>query len=140
MLLLFISACTSMRMMSEDQREVITIEQHALSQDEAFTRAMRYVATAYRSANDVIQLQDRENGTIVAKGVHTVMRHGMTAIPVEYTMLLDIRDERIRFTQTIGAPTNAFAGITESEANQMHTFFAGLRASLMAAIMEEDDF
>ena len=138
---MFINSCASIVQMPEEMREVEVIKEHNLKQDEAFIRTVRWVATNFRSANDVIQLQDRETGAIVVNGTNRVTRGGITSFDIRFSMTLDIRDERIRFRQVIDAPVSTrIGGITEEDAVKMHEYFESLRNRVIAYLETEDDF
>lgn len=76
-----------------------TIEGINATKDEIYSRALAYFATAYKSANDVIQMQDKEAGTIIGKGIFTVSKS--TAFIVskylcDHTLRIDAKDGRAR--------------------------------------------
>jgi uncharacterized protein YceK len=140
-LTLLLAGCASVGKMTNEQQEVQTIEQHDLTQDEAYDRLMRWVAQTYSSANDVVQRSDKESGTIIVKGAHQVTRMGMTTFPLSYGMTIDVRDEKVRFTQNVGQPMDSdIGGVTKGDADKMHTHFEALRTSAMEALAEDDDF
>lgn len=45
-----------------------TIDVEGVSKQELFDRAVLWIAENFRSSNDVVQLKDKEEGTIVARG------------------------------------------------------------------------
>ncbi|TPE43942.1 DUF4468 domain-containing protein [Pontibacter mangrovi] len=70
-----------------------------LSKDELFTKAKQWIALNYKSANDVIQLADQENGKIICRGnfsTNLFMKKGW----IEHTMILDFKDGKMRYTFT----------------------------------------
>ncbi len=141
-LIAFIAGCASMQTISPEMREVVTIEEHNFSQDEAYERLMRWVAQTYNSANDVVQLDDKEAGTIIVKGAVDVTRSMMmVSYPASYTTTIDVRDQRVRFTQRVGGSLNPeISDPLAGEAKQVHVYFEVLRADAMRALREEDTF
>tara|TARA_B100001248_G_C27132432_1_gene340733 strand:- start:156 stop:569 length:414 start_codon:yes stop_codon:yes gene_type:complete len=136
-----LSGCASISPASEDEiPNVEVVEQHDLSQNEAFNRLMRWAAETYNSANDVIQLSDREQGAIVAKGA--VQPPGST-IRFFYTMTMDVRDGRVRIRQSMSDAVGAggaFDYVSKNDARLLEQHFHYLRSSAISALEEEDDF
>lgn len=134
-ILLALSACATFTPLSPDEYpSVEAVEEHSLAQSEAYALLMRWAAETYGSANEVIQLADEENGTIVAKGAQPMM--GFRA---EYTMTMDVRDGRVRFRQRM----TGYSGATypsPSNVEQIEAYFAALRQSALSALNTEDDF
>ncbi len=67
------------------------------SQAELYDAAKEWIALNFRSAQDVIQLDDRENGLLIAKGYFPIFmmlheRH------IYHTIRLDTKDGRYRYT------------------------------------------
>lgn len=141
-ILLFTVSCASVAPMSDSMREVVKIENHSLTQEEAYSKTLLWVAETYNSSNDVLQLQDPESGTIVISAVHTVTRAGgMVSFPASYNMTIDFNEEQVRFTQRVGSPRDpSIGGITEGDAEKMHEHFELLRESLLDYLSKSDDF
>jgi len=139
--LIFIS-CASMMEMQSDMREITIVENNNLTKDEAFDKTMRWIASYYNSANNVIQLSDKENGTIIINAAHRVSRAGgLVSYPLSYTMTIDIKENRIRFKQRIGSPLDPeIGGVTRGDAEEMHIYFKDLRTSLLSQFEIDDDF
>lgn len=75
-------------------REVI---ETGLTADENYKRIKNYIALNYRSANDVIQLDTKEQ--IIAKGIFT-NSYTFYEEKVYHTLILDIKENKIRITYT----------------------------------------
>lgn len=70
-----------------------------LTKDQLFAKAKQWIALNYKSANDVIQLADENEGKIICKGnfpTDMFMKKGW----IEHTMVLDFKDGRMRYTFT----------------------------------------
>ncbi|MDP2359137.1 MAG: DUF4468 domain-containing protein [bacterium] len=76
-------------------QEVIEID--TLSQNELYARAKSWIANAYRSANDVIQLDDPEKGIIIAKGF-TKNYWNTNDLDIYHTLTIEIKEGRYRYT------------------------------------------
>lgn len=80
------------------------VEVSGVNKIELYRRAYEWVAKAYRSANDVIQMQDKEAGQLVAKGSMraTGRSLGMTmdAGAVRHTLTIYVKDGRYKYVLT----------------------------------------
>ncbi len=65
--------------------------------DELFDLAMEWVAKTFRSAQAVIQYQDREAGKIVGKG-NMAVTYVLFSYPTYFTLTIEIKDGRVRAT------------------------------------------
>jgi hypothetical protein len=74
----------------------------ATSQSDLFARSREWFAKTYRSANNVIQLEDKENGKIVGKGVFSVTGKSMGTTYdsgiINYTITVQAKDGRYKYT------------------------------------------
>ena len=66
-----------------------------LDKTDIYSKSISWVARSYNSANNVIQLQNPETGTIICRGRGSFFalleqRH------YDYTMIIDVQDSRIR--------------------------------------------
>jgi hypothetical protein len=70
-----------------------------LSEDQLYSRLRAWVATAYNSANDVIQMDDKTSGIMIAKGIFSYpnMRY---PILIHYTLTISIKPEKYRIVIT----------------------------------------
>lgn len=71
--------------------------------DVAFVKASEWIASKYNSANDVIQLSDKEAGVILCKGMFSheygkSMTYGNLWGNIHYTLTTKFKDEKIRIT------------------------------------------
>ncbi len=132
-----LSACApgSLTLIEEAARQRQFTETHTLTQAEAYTRLRRWAAQTYSSAGEVIQMDDAASGTLVVKGAELVSRNGIDSFPLGYTLTMDVRDNRLRFTERVGDPLRAvIAGTTVSDARQLRRRLDAIRASAIAAL------
>lgn len=64
---------------------------------ELYSRAQLWMAKTFVSGKDVTQLNDKENGTVLLKG-NTMVHFGMGYTRIGFTLLLEIKDGRYRYT------------------------------------------
>jgi hypothetical protein len=65
---------------------------------ELYTLAKLWVAKSFRSAKDVIQLDDPANGVLIAKGSHEEGYGFSTTVWFHYTLTVEVKDGRYRWT------------------------------------------
>ncbi|MDQ2077756.1 DUF4468 domain-containing protein [Marinimicrobium sp. ABcell2] len=93
---------------SEDNLQALTLDNGELeynhvhsvdgvSDEELYDRAMQWMARNYRSANDVIQLEDRDGKRVIGKGAFSVPFMMITST-VRHTIQIDTRDGRYRLS------------------------------------------
>ena len=69
----------------------------------AFMKASEWIASKYNSANDVVQLSDKESGIIICKGMFPheygkSMTYGNLWGNIYYTLITKFKDGKIRIT------------------------------------------
>jgi hypothetical protein len=91
-----------LRMPKDDSGRYIlqdVVQAEGISAEELFARARAWVAQTYRSANDVVQLEDKATGRLVAKGFDHL--EGMLySADVWHTLTIEIKEGRWRYTMT----------------------------------------
>jgi hypothetical protein len=108
------------------------IEMPNITKDALYTRAYEWFAKAFNSANNVIQMQDKENGKIVGKGsfgdINVSVVLGMATVygNVKFTISIYLKDGKYKYEVTDfyhegswvggGAPPRPYnAGALENE-------------------------
>ncbi|AUP77446.1 DUF4468 domain-containing protein [Flavivirga eckloniae] len=76
------------------------IEGINLSKDEIYTRALAYFTYNYGDGDSVVQVQDKEKGTIVAKGLYEKAHVGISLVTYIFdtwhVLRIDIKENRAR--------------------------------------------
>lgn len=75
--------------------EVVEIEN--MDKGHIYNKVLEWLVINYKSANDVIQLKDKEVGKVIVKGNFSTsmyMKQGW----VRHTLILDIKDNKYRYT------------------------------------------
>ncbi len=85
------------------------VEEHGTSKDSAYDKTIEWIALNYKSANSVIQLQDKSNGKIVVKAVEPFLNVDRTSY-CDYTVAITIKDQKMKFNFELGE-TNSTGGI-----------------------------
>lgn len=74
------------------------------SKDQLYTRAKRWFAEAFKSAQDVIQLDDKESGEIIGKGAYQTSYQATFAMSlttwVNFKVNISVKDEKYKYEIT----------------------------------------
>ena len=71
------------------------------TKDEIYSKVISYFATAYKSANNVIQQQDKDAGVVIGKGIFPDIYQEKVFLSIaswdcRHTIRIDIKDGRVR--------------------------------------------
>ena len=99
MLLIGLAGCAQFVSIPESEQKTERVfAVQGKSKLQLFQSTNQWFATTFHSSNNVIQLSDGDAGVIVGRAITDVdMGMGMTA-PCYYTVRIEIKDEKIRFT------------------------------------------
>lgn len=75
-----------------------TVEVEGVPASELYSRARAWAANAYRSMNDVQQLDDKDAGRLILKGNFRAGRGGL--VLVWHTLTIETKDDRYRYLLT----------------------------------------
>ena len=68
----------------------------SVRKDELFVRAKKWFATTYKSANDVIQMDDKDAGEIVGKGNMQIKYYARNP-RIRHTITISVKDGKYRY-------------------------------------------
>lgn len=77
--------------------EVVEID--GFSQGYLYLKALEWIALNYNSANDVIQLKDKESGKIIAKGIFKIKYFSRNP-SINHTIMIYTKDGRYKYVVT----------------------------------------
>lgn len=75
--------------------EVVKVD--SINKKELYNRAKKWVVLKYKSANDVIQLDEKEDGIIIGKGNFTI-KYYKRKPTIEHTLQIETKDGRYKYT------------------------------------------
>ena len=75
--------------------EVVKVD--SLNKKELYNRVKKWVVLKYKSANDVIQLDDKEDGIIIGKGNFGIKYYSRKPT-IEHTLQIETKDGRYKYT------------------------------------------
>ncbi len=111
------------------------VEVPGVSKADLYTRAHAWVANTYRSANAVIQMNDKEAGQLVAKGLTRVTTKSLGIVVdagvVRHTLTIYVKDGRYKYVLTNlaheagGAANILSAGPLEQEQGNLYALGTG---------------
>lgn len=90
----------------------------SIKADMIFTKAKEWIAINYKSANDVIQLADKESLKIIVKGnfkTSMFMKDGWIA----HTLILDFKDNKLRYFYSNFSYYSSGSGSLEFESKSL---------------------
>ena len=76
------------------------VEVLGATQAQLYSRAFEWVAKRYNSAKDVVQMQDKESGKIVVKGLTTAYFKGHEFGAVTHTFSIYVKDGKYKYDVT----------------------------------------
>jgi len=101
--LLLLFNCASMQKVPPEETQLQKIyELQGMTKYVIFDRILAWIAETCISSKSFVEFKDKENGKIIGKGVTSFLsgngRGGIVEIPCRYTMIIDIKDNKIRLT------------------------------------------
>lgn len=81
--------------------EVVTLENNGATQEQLYSIAREWFATTYNSANDVLQMDDKELGKLIGKGGLPIITTAyLTDSQVEFTISVFVKEGRYKYIIT----------------------------------------
>jgi hypothetical protein len=76
------------------------VEIPGATKDQLYDRALEWMAKTYQSANDVVQIKDKEQGKLLAKGGIPYVYHNILSGYVVHTQTIYVKDGRYKYVMT----------------------------------------
>ena len=78
--------------------EIVELSDNSVPKDILYNRAKEWFVKAFKSSNEVIQLDDKESGKIIGKGNFSINRTMyLTDSRVDFTMTIMVKDGRYKY-------------------------------------------
>jgi len=112
------------------------VEVSSVNKADLYVRALSWVAMAYKSANSVIQMQDKEAGQIIVKGVINASGMGDYTGVVRHTLSIYIKDGKYKYVLTnfthdaAGASGVVSGGALEQPIARIGGFGSGIKSEV----------
>lgn len=95
---IMLTGCASLQVVSEQECQLVkTYEVNNMTKDAIFDKTIFWIAETYGSSKAVIGVSDKANGKIIGYGLTSFM-NVYVSIPCKYTMIIDVKDNKIRVT------------------------------------------
>lgn len=96
--ILYFGCASSKPASQEEMKHEYVKEYPNITKDQIFDRAMRWITQNFKSGKSVIDYQDKQVGTIIAKGIiPDVNFGGIGNANLGFTLTIDIKDGKARF-------------------------------------------
>jgi hypothetical protein len=88
-----------MQPITSEQKHHERVLTHELTKDQAYDAAIEWIAKKFNSANDAVQLKDKENGKIIIQGVGSYYYDALQSVLLNYryTMTVRVADNKVKF-------------------------------------------
>jgi len=105
LMMITLMMCFTMNIFSQNEliySEVIKVDSN-ISKSELYNRAKTWFVTTYNSSNDVLQLDDKENGQLIGRAIikykskRTYMGSDLTIGYIKYTIKIFVKDGRYKY-------------------------------------------
>jgi hypothetical protein len=123
-----------------DEKQLIYIDEHNKSKSDAFVAAHAWIAKNFRSAQDVIQMQDKDAGVIVVKAAFAYsykIEDPFMTMPLSgllnYTLSLQVKDQKMK----IEFLTSDADSYLPREQLQLVNYYKNIHDGLLNAVMEK---
>jgi len=96
-LIVFCGCASMMQTIPVEERQLIKIyEVPGTSKSEIYQKAISWVAKSFVDSKAVIEVQDKEAGTIIGKGIVRFKVGGAVTVPCRFTLTINIKDDKYR--------------------------------------------
>ena len=133
---IFLFGCSgAVRTTINPEEKNYTFEENtSKSKTVAFEAVDEWLAVNANNAKNIIQLKDKDAGKFVAKPTMNVTV-GLTKLPMNYSLILRISDEKIIFNFEIGEMATAYGGYPpESSIEEIKNEFISMKDDILNKI------
>ncbi|WP_394260791.1 DUF4468 domain-containing protein [Moraxella boevrei] len=138
---------------AKDEKQVETLSQVQqvveipnISKDKIYSNSKQWVAINFKSANDVIQMDDKESGVLIGKGNFNYPCKGWSCLGydgdlVTFTVKIEVKDNksRITFSDINHHVPKKYVSGTYTPEYDIPIVYKGGRTNLLAPVKEKFD-
>lgn len=142
--LIMITGCASYVEITNQERTLEFIEEHNLTKEKSYDIVFEWIAKNFVSANDVVQLKDKENGNIIVQAVGSYPYDVLKTLIMNYNYTLSIktRDNKIKFEFTTNKLVNTGNYPQKGDLQKVNGYYLSVKDRIMEFMKNynEDDF
>ncbi len=99
LLVFLLISCSGYQTITKEEGSFQFIEEHNLSKDQAYDASLEIMAQNYGSSKEVIQLQNKESGKIIGKGIGKYFYDLLQSVEItyDYTLTITVKDNKAKF-------------------------------------------
>ncbi len=96
---LFFFGCAGLTQITQEEGYFEFVEEHTLNQGDAYDASLEWMAKNYGASKEVIQLQNKETGKIIGKGIGEYWYDALQSLKVNYnySLTITVRDNKAKF-------------------------------------------
>ena len=138
-------SCSISRLATEEEMKHEFIHEFEnLDKGQIFDKCTKWIGLNFRSAQNVIDVQNRESGILIAKGISAIDPNSVIKDYIAFTLNIDIKDykARFRYTPEYRLFMNTKIALDNSAEDQLYAqkLFIRLDEDLSKFINTNDDF
>lgn len=138
-------SCSISRLATEEEMKHEFIHEFKnLDKGQIFDKCTKWIGLNFRSAQNVIDVQNRESGILIAKGISPINPNSVIKDYIAFTLNIDIKDykARFRYTPEYRLFMNTKINLDNSAEDQLYAqkLFTRLDEDLIKYINTNDDF
>lgn len=136
---LALSGCSIRTAANDEQKKhEFVLDSLSAGKEKIFNQTMKWIAENFRSAKQVIDYQDKQAGTIIAKGAVNVDQ-----ITVFFTLIIDIKENKMRlnYKDLEYRLAGELTSLRSAEYHEKsHRVFEETNQALRSYIVKREDF
>ena len=98
MIIPLLFACSISSAQSDESVKVEIIKEIKMLKDDIYKNALLWMAESFRSSKEVIDLKDRDMGTIIGNGSVDIKIGWGAYTPARFKLKIDVKDDKYRLT------------------------------------------
>lgn len=99
-----LASCASLTSMPENEKSIhpVVYQLPGMTRQQIFYTSKLWIAEKFVSAKKTIDFEDQVNGILIVKGIIRTTSMMFTDVPIDFSMKIEIQDERLRVSYAIG--------------------------------------
>lgn len=137
----FVVGCSGLSQITQEEGYFEYVEGHTLNQSDAYDATLEWMAKNYGASKEVIQLQNKEAGKIIGKGIGEYWYDALQSLKVNYnySLTITVRDNKTKFEfQTLSGET----AVQKGDLYKVEQHYLDIKKSILIyySSFGDDDF